>query len=74
MSNQSRFRWLISQLRKLICRHKFYLEDLQERGNDGNVTWSCFKCGKFFVAEDGLTILHNGRCVGYKNIKGGNNE
>jgi hypoxanthine-guanine phosphoribosyltransferase len=50
--------------------HKFYLNDLQERDNNGNVTWSCFKCGKVFVAECGLDILKNGRCVGYKNTNG----
>ena len=70
MSKQSRFQWLISQLRKIICMHKFYLNDLQERDNNGNVTWSCFKCGKVFVAECGLDILKNGRCVGYKNTNG----
>jgi hypoxanthine-guanine phosphoribosyltransferase len=63
MSKQSGIKWLISQFRKMICMHNFNLKDLQERNSDGNVTWSCFKCGKFFIAECGLDVLKNGRCV-----------
>jgi hypothetical protein len=62
---------LISQLKKLICSHKFNLQDLQERDNNGNVTWSCFKCGKVFVAECGLDVLKNGKCIVNNETYGG---
>ena len=74
MSKQSRFQWLISKLRKVICRHKFNLNDLQERDNNGNVTWSCFKCGKVFVAECGLDILEYGKCIVNNETYGGQDE
>jgi len=54
--------------------HKFYLNDLQGRDNNGNVTWSCFKCEKVFIAECGLDILKNGRCVVNNETYGNNNE
>lgn len=65
---------LISQLRKMICMHKFSLKDLKERNSDGNVTWHCFKCGKLFIAECGLDILKNGGCVVNNDAFGGDNE
>ncbi len=54
--------------------HKFKLKDLQERNSDGNVTWSCFKCKKVFIAECGLDILKNGGCVVNNETFGGDNE
>ena len=59
----SKLNRIIFQLRKMICMHKFNLNDLQERNSDGNVTWSCFKCKKVFIAECGLDILKNGTCI-----------
>ena len=72
--NQSKFKWFISQIKKMICMHKFNLNDLQERSGDGNVTWHCFKCGKVFTAECGLDVLKNGGCVVNNETFGGNNE
>ena len=62
---------LISQLKKLICSHKFNIQDLQERGNNGNVSWPCFKCGKIFIAECGLDVLKNGKCIVKNETYGG---
>ena len=70
----SKLNRIIFQLRKMICMHKFNLKDLKERNSDGNVTWSCFKCKKVFIAECGLDILKNGRCVVNNETFGGNNE
>lgn len=48
----------------LFCSHEFRLRDLKHRDNQGLVRWSCHKCKKEFVAENGLKILNKGKCIG----------
>lgn len=49
---------------RLLCRHEFRLRDLKHRDEQGMVRWPCCKCGKEFIAENGLKILNKGKCIG----------
>ncbi len=53
-------------LRQCLCSHRFDYGDLVGRPTpDGCVTWPCYKCGKVFVRQCGLDVLHHGQ-VGSK--------
>ena len=55
---------VLSFFKTKTCKHEFRGKDMQPRDNDGNVSWACYKCGKVFVAECGLDVLKNGKCIG----------
>lgn len=48
----------------MFCSHEFRFRDLKHRNEQGLVRWSCCKCGKEFIAENGLKILSKGKCIG----------
>jgi len=50
--------------KRKTCSHLFSPCDMQNRDENGNVKWKCFKCNKIFIAECGLDILKNGKCDG----------
>lgn len=56
------FQQFVRWLRYTNCQHRFDYKDLKGRTTpDGNVTWTCWKCGHVFVESCGLDILRHGK-------------
>jgi hypothetical protein len=52
-----------------LCSHRFDYSDLVGRPTpDGCVTWPCYKCGKLFVRQCGLNVLHHGQVGNKPNV------
>lgn len=54
---------IYNALKQLLCRHHFKFGQITPRNLEGNVKWSCCKCGKTYTAHCGLKILEKGKYI-----------